>query len=472
MAASVYRAGWGVQGPVRWCWGVSGARGRSLSSEVCGVGGALIVREAGPRGVLYWGPLCSGVFTGTRGPLDVSLGPLFSGVRSLHSGVGGYRGVGSPPVVGVRSLHSGGPGVGGGAVYLGALLGAGVWLGIWLLGTPTVEAAKPADTPPPQGPPSPRHRFNFIADVADKTSPAVVNIEILGRHPFTGREAVLSSGSGFLVSSDGLIVTNAHVVANKRSVRVKLHNGEVYEAIVRGIDPVQDIATIKITPKAPLPTVPLGRSSDVRQGEFVVAMGAPHLLRNTITSGIVSTVQRGSRELGLSNKDMDYIQTDAIIDVGNSGGPLVNLDGEVIGINTLKVTAGISFAIPSDRVRDFLQQEEKKNQSSWFKKSEVQQRYIGITMLTLTPRILADMKFRDPTFPDVSHGVLIHRVIIGSPAHQAGLKPGDIILDINAHKAVTAEDVFDAVNSQPKLAMIVRRGYETLMVNVIPELVE
>ncbi|PIO22544.1 hypothetical protein AB205_0027440, partial [Aquarana catesbeiana] len=244
-------------------------------------------------------------------------------------------------------------------------------------------------------------------------------------HPFTGREAVLSSGSGFLVSSDGLIVTNAHVVANKRSVRVKLHNGEVYEAIVRGIDPVQDIATIKITPKAPLPTVPLGRSSDVRQGEFVVAMGAPHLLRNTITSGIVSTVQRGSRELGLSNKDMDYIQTDAIIDVGNSGGPLVNLDGEVIGINTLKVTAGISFAIPSDRVRDFLQQEEKKNQSKE-----------------------------------------------GEGHHQAGLKPGDIILDINAHKAVTAEDVFDAVNSQPKLAMIVRRGYETLMVNVIPELVE
>lgn len=313
---------------------------------------------------------------------------------------------------------------------------------------------------------------SLYTDSTHQTSPAVVNIEILGRHPFTGREAVLSSGSGFLVSSDGLIVTNAHVVANKRSVRVKLHNGEVYEAIVRGIDPVQDIATIKITPKAPLPTVPLGRSSDVRQGEFVVAMGAPHLLRNTITSGIVSTVQRGSRELGLSNKDMDYIQTDAIIDVGNSGGPLVNLDGEVIGINTLKVTAGISFAIPSDRVRDFLQQEEKKNQSSWFKKSEVQQRYIGITMLTLTPRILADMKFRDPTFPDVSHGVLIHRVIIGSPAHQAGLKPGDIILEINAHKAVTAEDVFDAVNSQPKLAMIVRRGYETLMVNVIPELVE
>ncbi|XP_018431361.1 PREDICTED: serine protease HTRA2, mitochondrial-like, partial [Nanorana parkeri] len=157
--------------------------------------------------------------------------------------------------------------------------------------------------------------FNFIADVAEKTAPAVVNIEIVGRHPFTGRETVLSNGSGFLVSSDGLIVTNAHVVANKRNVRVKLHNGDVYEAQVQATDPIQDIATIKISAKVPLPTLPLARSSEVRQGEFVVAMGTPYLLRNTVTSGIVSSVQRGSRELGLSNKDMDYIQTDAIIDV-------------------------------------------------------------------------------------------------------------------------------------------------------------
>ncbi|KAM9330216.1 serine protease HTRA2, mitochondrial [Gastrophryne carolinensis] len=363
---------------------------------------------------------------------------------------------------------------GGRALYKGAAVGAGLGLTLWLLGTREVEAAKP-EAPPPDKP-RPRQIFNFIADVAEKTAPAVVNIEIVGRHPFSGREAVLSSGSGFLVSGDGLIVTNAHVVANKRRVRVKLHNGDAYEASVQAMDPVLDIATVKIAPKAPLPTLPLGRSSEVRQGEFVVAMGTPYLLRNTITSGIVSSAQRGSRELGLSNKDIDYIQTDAIIDVGNSGGPLVNLDGEVIGINTLKVTAGISFAIPSDRVRDFLQQEEKRSQQkgSWFGSAEkdVRQRYIGITMLTLTPSILTDMKFRDPSFPDVSHGILIHRVIIGSPAHQAGLKPGDVILEINARKATSAEDVFDAVNSQSKLSLVVRRGYETLMVNVIPELVE
>ncbi|XP_075034861.1 serine protease HTRA2, mitochondrial [Mixophyes fleayi] len=375
------------------------------------------------------------------------------------------------PGVWGHSHMTGGRAHPGGRCMWGAVLGAG--LGLWGFlrgprGPLQVEAAKP-DTPKPDTL-TPRNVFNFIADVAEKTAPAVVNIEILGRHPFTGRQTVISSGSGFLVSPDGLIVTNAHVVANKRNVRVKLYNGDVYEASVSHMDPVQDIATIKITPKAPLPTLPLGRSSEVRQGEFVVALGTPYLLRNTITSGIVSSVHRGSQELGLSHKDMDFIQTDAIIDVGNSGGPLVNLDGEVIGINTLKVTAGISFAIPSDRVQDFLQQ--AKTRTSSFGHSEVRHRYIGIMMLTLTSRILADLKLRDPGFPDVSHGILIHKVIIGSPAHQAGLKAGDVIMEINAQKAVTSEDVYDAVITQPKLTITIRRGYETLMVNVIPEHVE
>ncbi|NXR63480.1 HTRA2 protease, partial [Rhadina sibilatrix] len=198
------------------------------------------------------------------------------------------------------------------------------------------------------------------------------------RHPFLGREVPISNGSGFVVSPDGLIVTNAHVVANRRRVRVRLASGEMYDAVVQDVDQVADIATIKIKPKVcvpsvgtpgrgpsrspqhPLPTLPLGRSAEVRQGEFVVAMGSPFALQNTITSGIVSSAQRGSRELGLAATDMEYIQTDAAIDFGNSGGPLVNLDGEVIGVNTMKVTSGISFAIPSDRLRKFLQKEEQR----------------------------------------------------------------------------------------------------------------
>nr|XP_021328319.1 serine protease HTRA2, mitochondrial-like [Danio rerio] len=137
-------------------------------------------------------------------------------------------------------------------------------------------------------------------------------------------------------------------------------------------------------------------------------MGSPFSLKNTITSGIVSSAQRGSKELGLSNSNMDYIQTDATIDFGNSGGPLINLDGEVIGINTMKVTAGISFAIPL-----FLDRSADK-QKSWFGESGSKRRYIGVMMLTLTPSIIEELRMRDPSFPDVSHGVLIHRVIVGS----------------------------------------------------------
>ncbi|XP_057716204.1 serine protease HTRA2, mitochondrial-like isoform X2 [Corythoichthys intestinalis] len=290
-------------------------------------------------------------------------------------------------------------------------------------------------------------------------------------HPFSGREVAVSNGSGFIISSDGLIVTNAHVVANKRGVRVKLTNGETYNASVQDVDPVADIATIKISAKNALPTLPLGRSSDVRQGEFVVAMGSPFSLRNTITSGIVSSVQRGSKELGLSNHNMDYIQTDAAIDFGNSGGPLINLDGEVIGINTMKVTPGISFAIPSDRLRLFLDQATKKK-SSWFGESETKRRYIGVIMLTLTPSIIAQLKLRDPAFPEVTHGILITKVIVGSPAQRAGLLPGDVVLEINRGTVNTAEEIYTAVRNSDKITVVVQRGEEQLKLQMTPEYTE
>ncbi|XP_037652580.1 serine protease HTRA2, mitochondrial-like [Sebastes umbrosus] len=323
----------------------------------------------------------------------------------------------------------------------------------------------------PYKPDSPRYKYNFIADVVEKSTPAVVYIEILGRHPFSGREIPVSNGSGFIISSDGLIVTNAHVVANKRGVRVKLTNGDMYNATVQDVDPAADIATIKITSRNPLPTLTLGKSSDVRQGEFVVAMGSPFSLRNTITSGIVSSVQRGSKELGLSNSNMDYIQTDAAIDFGNSGGPLINLDGEVIGINTMKVTSGISFAIPSDRVRLFLDQAGKKK-SSWFGDSETKRRYIGVMMLTLTPSIIAELKLRDPSFPDVTHGIMIHRVIMGSPANRAGMLPGDVVVEINGVKVNTSEEIYQAVRSSDNITMVVQRGHELIRLQMTPECTE
>lgn len=324
----------------------------------------------------------------------------------------------------------------------------------------------------PLKPDTPRFKYNFIADVVEKSTPAVVYIEILGRHPYSGREVAVSNGSGFIVSSDGLIVTNAHVVANKRGVRVKLTNGETYSATVQDVDPVADIATIKISPRNPLPTLPLGHSSDVRQGEFVVAMGSPFALRNTITSGIVSSAQRGSKELGLSKSNMDYIQTDAAIDFGNSGGPLINLDGEVIGINTMKVTPGISFAIPSDIVRAFLDQTANRNHSR-MRGLEHKRRYIGVMMLTLTPSIIEELKLRDPSFPDVTHGILIPRVIVGSPANRAGLFEGDIVLEINGTGVETSDDIYKAVNSSSsRLQVLVQRGNKLIHLQITPEAAE
>ncbi|XP_016368070.1 serine protease HTRA2, mitochondrial-like [Sinocyclocheilus rhinocerous] len=324
--------------------------------------------------------------------------------------------------------------------------------------------------PSPFKPDSPRYKYNFIADVVEKSTPALILFYFF-RHPFSGREVPISNGSGFIISSDGLIVTNAHVVANKRGVRVKLTNGETYNATVQDVDQAADIATIEINAKHPLPTLRLGQSSDVHQGEFVVAMGSPFSLKNTITSGILSSTQRGSRELGLSNSNIDCIQTDATIDFGNSGGPLINLDGEVIGINTMKVTAGISFAIPSDRVRLFLERAADK-QKSWFGESGSKRRYIGVMMLTLTPSIIEELKTRDMSFPDVSHGVLIHRVIIGSPASRAGMKPGDVIVEINRSKVNTSEEIYNAVRTSDSLNVVVRRGADLLMVHMTPEYTE
>nr|XP_028687399.1 serine protease HTRA2, mitochondrial isoform X2 [Macaca mulatta] len=469
------------------------------------------------------------------------------------------------------------------AVALGA--GGAVLLLLWGggRGPPAVLAAVPG--PPPA---SPRSQYNFIADVVEKTAPAVVYIEILDRHPFLGREVPISNGSGFVVAADGLIVTNAHVVADRRRVRVRLLSGDTYEAVVTAVDPVADIATLRIQTKEPLPTLPLGRSADVRQGEFVVAMGSPFALQNTITSGIVSSAQRPARDLGLPQTNVEYIQTDAAIDFGNSGGPLVNLvsetsflpripapglcgkgrfsliqgclvkflsssllaisqhptgspqhlllllfgcphpllfvwarelgdvslqDGEVIGVNTMKVTAGISFAIPSDRLREFLHRGEKKSEPGlwgntggafigtswrvvyWEKRagkegcswvglicpsvtdsssgiSGSQRRYIGVMMLTLSPSILAELQLREPSFPDVQHGVLIHKVILGSPAHRAGLRPGDVILAIGGQMVQNAEDVYEAVRTQSQLAVQIRRGRETLTLYVTPEVTE
>lgn len=306
--------------------------------------------------------------------------------------------------------------------------------------------------------PPPSKNFNFIADVVEKTASSVVYIEILGRHPFTNQSIPLSNGSGFIVRSDGLILTNAHVVADRATVTVKLHNGKEYVGRVESLDLKSDLATVRIAEKD-LPTLTLCHTKTVRPGEWVVALGSPLALSNTITAGVISTVRRSGRELGL-HKEIDYIQTDAAITFGNSGGPLVNLDGKVIGINTMKVTAGISFALPADYAIDFLEQRGGKEvPSRW---------YLGITMLTLTPSLIQELQQRDPMFPSVTGGVLIWKVVLGSPAHLSGLSPGDVIVRVGSREVRSSHDIYAALEVRKPLEIEVMRQGQKLRILVSP----
>ncbi|XP_042363926.1 serine protease HTRA1B-like [Plectropomus leopardus] len=320
-----------------------------------------------------------------------------------------------------------------------------------------------------QNPDSLRYKYNFIADVVEKIAPAVVHIELYRKMIFSKREVAVASGSGFVVSEDGLIVTNAHVVANKHRVKVELKSGATFDAKIKDVDEKADIALIKIDAPMKLPVLLLGRSADLRPGEFVVAIGSPFSLQNTVTTGIVSTTQRGGKELGLRNSDMDYIQTDAIINYGNSGGPLVNLDGEVIGINTLKVTAGISFAIPSDKIRQFLAESHDRQAKG---KTLQKKKYIGVRMMSLTSTLAKELKERQSDFPDVTSGAYVIEVISRTPAENAGLQEGDVIISINGERITSASDVSSAIKRDETLRTVVRRGNEDVILTIVPEDIE
>uniref|UniRef100_A0A0K8T7N9 Serine protease HTRA2, mitochondrial n=2 Tax=Lygus hesperus TaxID=30085 RepID=A0A0K8T7N9_LYGHE len=323
---------------------------------------------------------------------------------------------------------------------------------------------------------SKRDTNNFIADVVERTASAVVNIEILNEKRldfFSGTPIPQSNGSGFIVREDGLILTNAHVIMGKGVlVRVKLQDGTTYAGTIEDVDMKGDLATVRIKPDKKLPVLPLGSSSDLRPGEWVVAMGSPLSLSNTITAGVISTVQRKSAELKLFGKDIDYIQTDAAITFGNSGGPLVNLDGEVIGINAMKVAAGISFAIPIDYAKEFLRASEKRRVGGKVATSRNPRRYIGITMLSLTHQIIAEMRARNrPIPPNIDGGVLLWRVVLGSPAHAAGLVPGDIVVELNGEKIEGASSVYKALETSNVIHLKIFRNGVYTMVKVVPEII-
>ncbi|KAI3448589.1 hypothetical protein Pfo_005254 [Paulownia fortunei] len=324
---------------------------------------------------------------------------------------------------------------------------------------------------------SPKHSCNClgrdtIANAAAKIGPAVVNLSV--PQGFHGMTVGKSIGSGTIIDEDGTILTCAHVVvdfqglrsSSKGKVEVTLQDGRSFEGTVVNADLHSDIAIVRIISKTPLPAAKLGSSSKLRPGDWVVAMGCPLTLQNTITAGIVSCVDRKSSDLGLGGMHREYLQTDCAINQGNSGGPLVNVDGEVVGVNIMKVLGadGLNFAVPIDSVSKIIEH---------FKRNgRVVRPWLGLKMLDLNDMIIAHLKERNASFPDVSRGVLIPMVSPGSPADRAGFRPGDVVVEFGGMPIGSIKEVIDIMGDKigkPIKVVVKRANNVTETLTVIPE---
>ena len=297
-----------------------------------------------------------------------------------------------------------------------------------------------------------------FADLAEKAGPAVVNVftetkpkattprmqrdvprdfedffnqfnQFFNQTP---RRSEKSLGSGFLISADGYILTNYHVVEKADKVSVKLQKGEkVFQAKVIGADPDTDLALIKIEDGKDLPYLKLGDSAKMRVGDWVMAIGNPFGLSNTVTKGIVSAK---GRVIGAGPYD-DFIQTDASINPGNSGGPLLNMDGEVIGINTAIVASGqgIGFAIPSEAAKTIIDQLKSKG--------KVTRGMLGITIQSLDENAAKALGL------STQKGALVSQVNPGSPAEKAGIVAGDVITELNGKPVADSHDLTTRVGA-------------------------
>jgi S1-C subfamily serine protease len=250
------------------------------------------------------------------------------------------------------------------------------------------------------------------------------------------------TGSGFIVSTDGLLLTNAHVVEGTTQVKVTLKNGQTYQGKVLGVDNMTDVALVKIEAKN-LPTVTFGKAETLTPGEWAIAIGNPLGLDNTVTVGIISALGRTSSEVGVPDKRVRFIQTDAAINPGNSGGPLLNAKGEVIGINTaIRADAqGLGFAIPIETAQ--------KVAGQLSSKGKAEHPYIGIQMVTLNPELRQQLnETKELNFNiDQNEGVIVLRVVENSPAQKAGMQAGDIIETVAGNPVKTASDVQQGVET-------------------------
>ncbi len=329
---------------------------------------------------------------------------------------------------------------------------------------------------------------NVIADIVREVGPSVVRIDS-SRTVQSGLPAAFQDpffrqffgdnipsqpseqiqrgvGSGFITSADGQIITNAHVVDGADQVQVTLKDGRSFAGEVVGTDPVTDIAVVKIDARD-LPTVTISDSDQLQPGEWAIAIGNPLGLDSTVTAGIISATGRSSRDVGVPDKRVDFIQTDAAINPGNSGGPLLNLNGQVIGVNTaiIQGAQGLGFAIPINTVQ--------RISADLLDDGQVEHAYLGIQMVTLSPEIKENIN-ANPNSPfavDDEEGILIAEIMPNSPAAQGGLRPGDVIVSVDGVPVKDSQAVQEAVEKSSvgqNLPVTVRRNGQEQTLTVRP----
>jgi serine protease Do len=292
-------------------------------------------------------------------------------------------------------------------------------LGPSVVNIQVTKVAPVADTPWMQEPDGPYGEFfkRFFKDLPQ-------------RHEQFRRQG---SGSGVIINADGHLLTNNHVVDGAKEVTVTLADQQVYPARVVGRDAKTDLAVLKIDPKQALPVAPMGSSADLKVGEWVVAIGNPFGLSNSVTAGIVSAK---GRVIGAGPYD-DFIQTDAPINPGNSGGPLFNMKGEMVGINTAIIASGqgIGFAIPIDLAKPLIPQ--------LVSTGEVSRGYLGVNIQSITPDLAKALKLEE------RQGALVAEVVPGGPAAKAGIRQGDVIVGFNGESIKGSQDLPAIVAKTP-----------------------
>lgn len=297
-------------------------------------------------------------------------------------------------------------------------------------------ADKPAGAAPPAALAEARKLSDAFVSVAERVSPSVVQIDVTARDEkadqitrFFGKSQdspiARGTGSGVVFTADGAILTNNHVIDNALTINVRLRDGRLLPAKLLGRDPATDLAVIKVDSTG-LTAAKFADSDAARVGEWAIAIGSPFGLGYTVTTGVLSAKGRGG--LGM-NQIEDYLQTDASINPGNSGGPLCDLDGRVLGINTMIVGkgTGIGFAVPSNLARRAAEQ--------ILKTGRVQRSWIGVGIQDLTPELASAMKV------DARAGVLVNSINDGGPAAKANIKPGDIIGAVAGKKVVDGREL-------------------------------